>query len=496
MKRLFDVTALIAGALYACAFAPLGLGYFAVLGLSLLFMLLVRSSPVQGLKYGFLFGLASFGIGVSWVFISLYQFGQIGAVTSVLLTLLFVCFWAIFPCLMGYCSVKLMQSVKSRRVQLLVIPLLWVIIEYIRGYWVLNGFPWLQTGYSQLETPLSGYLPIIGGYGVSFLLAFTAMAINLIYEGHYRKTLGCIVILIWLVGAGCSQIAWTSPRAQAIKVTLVQGNISQDQKWRPENKYKTLKFYQEATQAHWDSQVIVWPETAIPALFSEVRDSFLVPLNNEAKLHNADIIISVPMQAADEDKFYNTLLTLGKRQGLYKKAHLLPFGEYLPFQPILSVILDRISLKLGNFLPGENNQPSLQAGGYWFTPSICYEDAFSEISLKGLAESSYLVNVTNDAWFGDSFEPEQHLEIARMRALESGRYMLRATNTGITAIISPTGKVLKQAPIFKPWVLSGEIVPMQGLTPYAKLGGDPPIIYTLITLLAMVIARAGWQRLN
>ena len=211
-----------------------------------------------------------------------------------------------------------------------------------------------------------------------------------------------------------------------------------------------------------------------------------MPLSKAAQQHNTDLIVSLPAHGKSEDEKYNAVMTLGKETGMYRKKHLLPFGEYLPWQPVSGFILNSLAIKLGNFKPGEIDQPLLNAGGYPFITSICYEDAFGDAGIIGLPDAAYLVNVTNDGWFGNSIEPHQHLQIARMRAMETGRFLLRSTNTGVTAVIGPDGKIISQAPLFKATVLTETITPMGGMTPYAS-SGDKPVIFFLIILLFCII---------
>jgi apolipoprotein N-acyltransferase len=243
------------------------------------------------------------------------------------------------------------------------------------------------------------------------------------------------------------------------------------------------------TEAHWDSAIIVWPETSIPAYLADVYDWFLLPLSDAARQHETDLIVSLPAHGDSEHERYNAVMTLGKETGIYRKKHLLPFGEYLPWQPVSGFILNSLAIKLGDFTPGAINQPLLTAGGYPFITSICYEDAFGDAGLRGLPDTAYLVNVTNDGWFGNSIEPHQHLQIARMRAMETGRFLLRATNTGVTAIVAPDGKIVSQAPQFTATVLTDMITPMGGMTPYAR-SGDQAMIYSMVlALLGFMIYR-------
>jgi apolipoprotein N-acyltransferase len=477
-----DVLALGAGILFTLAFSPFDYAYLAPVALAGLFASWQTIPPERAALRGYLFGLGSFGLGVSWVYISIHDFGGANSAGSAALTGLFVGFWALFPALAGYLSVKLPLNNRT-----LTMPLIWIIIEYFRGVMVLNGFPWLLGAYSQLETPLAGYIPIVGAYGTGFLAALTASLAGAVFYNKNRLTWLTMVAVLWITGGVLQTLTWTDEIGGPIRVSMIQGNIKQDQKWRPENRLATLLLYKEMTEAHWDSDVIIWPETSIPAFLSEVNEYFLLPLSKAAQQHHTDLIVSLPIQDSLTNKMYNAAMTLGRDSAVYRKNHLLPFGEYLPWQPVSGFILNLLDIKLGNFMPGGLAQPLLKAGGYPFITSICYEDAFGDAGLAGLPEAAYLVNVTNDGWFGNSIEPYQHLQIARMRAMETGRFLLRATNTGATAIIAPDGKVLDQAPLFAATVLTGVIKPMGGMTPYARWGDKPVMIVLVLLLLSMIM---------
>lgn len=484
-SKYWDFCAPVAGILLTLSFAPFDYSYPALLAMAFLFACWRDISVKRAALRGYLFGLGAFGSGVSWVYISMHDFGGAGVLGSSLLTGLFAAFWALFPALAGYLSVKMKGPGR-----IMLTPVIWMLVEYFRGYWVLNGFPWLHIAYSQLETPLAGYIPIWGVYGTGFVVALTAsIALELcsgefIRRGRLKSPLSLITALVILWGAGgfLRNQTWTHEIGQPIRVSMIQGNIAQDQKWRPENKINTLLKYKRMTEQHWDSNVIIWPETAIPAYLDQVKETFLAPLANDAKLHNTDLIISVPVQDATSKKNFNAVITLGKEEGMYRKTHLLPFGEYLPLQPLSGFVLNMINIRLGNFTPGTISQPLLKAGGYPFITLICYEDVFGDLSIQGLPDAAFLVNVTNDGWFGDSIEPHQHLQMARMRAIETGRFLLRATNTGMTAVVSPKGEIVNLAPLFQETALTGTITPMGGMTPYAKWG-DKPIIGGMVILL-------------
>lgn len=494
----FTYLAPIAGVLLALAFAPFN--FYGLALVAVVFMLYAwdEVTPKVAAWRGFLFGVGLFGLGVSWVFVSVYYFGGSNLIGAVLLTVFCALFWALFPALTGY-LVAVLSAKKYRCLNILLVPLLWVLMEYARGYWFLNGFPWFQLAYAQIDTPLAGFVPLTGVYGTGLVfLVSAALMVHALKVSGQRVVFLSVAGLLWLSGYIFSQQQWTHAlAAPPLKVALVQGNISQDQKWASNNRLNTLLKYKRLTQVNWDAHVIVWPETAIPAFLAQVDDFFLTPLEEEARAHQVDLIVSLPMQGEAEDELYNGVMTLGRERGVYKKNHLLPFGEYMPLQPLSGWVMQLLGVHLGNFTAGGAQQGFLKAGGYPFSTSICYEDVFGDEVLAGIADAAYLVNVTNDAWFGNSIEPHQHMQIARMRALETGRYLLRATNTGITAIVAPNGKILQQAPQFETAVLRGEIQPMAGVTPYAMIG-DAPIISVCVALLIglLLFERYRGQREN
>jgi len=478
-----DLLALLSGFLLTMAFAPFEYSYLAPLALVILFASWINASPTRALLRGYLFGLGSFGLGISWVYISIHDFGGVPIVESVLITVLCVTFWALFPAIAGWLSIKTLGQSNA-----FVTPVVWILIEYLRGYLFLNGFPWLLVAYSQLDTPLAGYIPILGVYGTGFIIAITAsFGLHVLFRQKRWRLAMVFIAVLWLAGYGLQQKKWTFPIGGAIDVVLIQGNITQDQKWQPENRLNTLLSYKKMTEDNWGADVIVWPETAIPAFYSQVNEVFLKPLKQAAIAHHTDLIVSLPMEGKKEDEIYNAVITLGKSTGIYRKDHLLPFGEYMPLQPFSGWVLKNLNIGLGDFTAGGKHQPLLTAGGHPFMTSICYEDAFGDAAIGNLPEAAYLVNVTNDGWFGNSLEPYQHLQVARMRALETGRYMLRATNTGATAVIAPNGTITASAPLFNTTTLSAKIVPMGGRTPYVVLG-DIPVIVMLTSFYLLLKA--------
>lgn len=486
MAKLFktiwgDILVFIAGGVLTLSFSPFDAFLLAFVALAIFkFSLSTELSIKRAILRGFLFGFGLFGSGVSWVFVSMVVGEQAGIFIPILMTLFYCCFWAIFPAISAYLFIKLRTN---SYVDWLVFSCVWVFVEYVRGEWVLGGFPWLQIGYSQLDSYLAGYIPIFGVYGVGLIIAMISalLADSLLRKNTRREPIMGVTFLL-IVGAVLQGINWTNVSGDPIKVTLIQGNIAQKDKWQLENRNTTLKQYYDDSAKHWDSDIVIWPETAIPAYYSDVKDSYLMPLQAEAETHNTTIITSLPYKG-EAGQLYNSVLTLGESEGFYKKIHLLPFGEYLPWQPVSGYLLGLMNVRLGNFSSGDIDQPLLKAAGYQFVTSICYEDAFGEQNIRYIEQAKFLVNVTNDGWFDGSIEPYQHMQIARMRALESGRYLLRATNTGVTAIVSEKGKIIYQAPVMQRASITADIKPMSGLTPYARIGNKPVIVLILMVLL-------------
>jgi apolipoprotein N-acyltransferase len=488
-NRHGDVPVLPAGMLLTLSFAPFYYSYLAVFALFILFYSWTDASPGKAALRGLLFGLGLFGSGASWIYFSVRDFSGAGVVAASAVTLLFVLAMASFSTLAGYVCGRFFPVAGIAGITL-GYPAAWVFSEYLRGYVTLNGFPWLQAGYSQEHSFLAGYIPLFGVYGTGFLAAFTAAALAAAARRKEHALWLCAgVIALWAGGAGLRTVTWTHPIGAAIRVTLVQGNIPQNDKWLPENRDKTLRMYRDMTARHWDSQLIVWPETAVPAFFDQVKDAFIDPLHREAQRHRTDLVVPLPIREADND-YYNAVMTLGGSMGIYRKVHLVPFGEYLPLEPLSGAIVKALDAHVGNFVPGKADQPLLQAAGYPFAASICYEDAFGAETIRSMPEAAFLVNVTNDSWFGEYLQPQQHMQMARVRALETGRYMLRATNTGITAVVAPDGATVAEAPRSQRFALTSSIVPMGGMTPYARLGDKFIIAGLLLIIVGFPVFRS------
>lgn len=486
--------ALIVGAITVSGFAPDTLSFLPLLTLAVLFLLWSRASSRKAAAYtGFAFGLGFFGAGVSWVYVSIHEFGGMPMPLAVVATFLFCLVLSLFPAAVGLLQAG--PGGLTRRRALLLIPALWVLMEWVRG-WLFTGFPWLALGYSQaVASPLAGFAPLSGVYGVSLASTWCAGALALAVDAWLLRRSkagmvfpGMIILVLAVAGFALKQAEWVKPLGAPVTVSLLQGNIPQEMKWREDKAKTTLDTYMAMTLAS-SGRLIVLPETALPMLLHDLPLSYLEMLSERAHELGGDVLVGVP-EYTENGGYFNSVMSLGSSPAqVYRKVHLVPFGEFIPFRPLFGWITSVLHIPLSDFSRGEVIQPPLQVAGQKVAMAICYEDVFGEELINQLPAASLLVNVSNDAWFGDTVAPWQHLQISQMRALEAGRYMLRATNTGITAIINQRGEVLKRAPEFTTVRLEGEAQGFAGATPYVRFGNFP--VLGLLGLLLVTNWIAG-----
>ena len=478
------LAAFTAGAAAVAAFAPVQWSPLAPLALALLFHLWQRAdSPRSAALLGYAFGLGHFGAGVSWIYISLHDFGAMPAPLALIATALYCAYLALFPALVGSLQARLGAGPAVRLV--LLIPALWTLAEWLRG-WLLTGFPWLAAGYSQIATPLAGFAPLAGVYGVSFALVLLGGLIVLLATGRGRARIGAAagIVLMLAAGGALRTLEWTAPSGDPLKVALVQGNIAQSLKFDPGRYAQTLDTYRRLVLGT-DAQLIVLPETAIPRFLNTIDARYLEELARHARSNRGDILLGVPMVERGGG-FTNSVVTLGSSPPQrYAKSHLVPLGEFVP--PEFGWIVSVLRIPLSDFERGTDRPEPLVAGGARVAVNICYEDAFGEEIIRQLPQATLLANVSNVAWFGDSLAPEQHLQISRMRALETGRTMLRATNTGVTAIVDRRGAVVARLPAFTEGVLNGSAQQYTGATPYVRYGNVPVLILAALLIFAVLI---------
>jgi apolipoprotein N-acyltransferase len=507
--------AFAAGAALNLAFAPFGWWPIAILALAASFAL-IRGVPARRAAWtGAAFGAGLFSFGTYWLYTCIHQFGLAPIWLTLILQAALVALMASYPAASSFLANRFWLKGGDTR-DWLVLPALWVLFEWLRG-WLFSGFPWLSLGYAFIDSPLSGWAPLLGVYGVTFAAAFAASGVAVAIQPHgggpnaggspsgvpqgamWRRGVGLsVVAVVFAVPILLRQHAWTQVAGAPFSVAAVQGAVSQDQKWLAANRAATVERYTNLTGQAWGARLIVWPEAALPVLANDLSE-YLRALRAAGREHDADFAIGLvnyvpngpgktgPGAAGGE--YFNGLLVLGEGGGWYYKRHLVPFGEYFPVPPFVRSWMRLMSLPYDDLTPGAAHQPTLSAAGQKLGLTICYEDAYGSAQLDVLREATLLINVTNNAWYGDSAAPHQHLQIARTRALEAGRFLIRAANDGITAVIAPSGRIVARLPQFKEAVLRAEVTPMTGLTPYARVGNYPVICGALLML-----GWAAWRR--
>ncbi len=485
---LGDLLTLLAGGILPLAFAPVSWYPVAILSPACLFILWRNNHPQRAGWRGLLYGIGMFGVGISWVQISFSQFGNIPFLGALLLTITFVLSMALYPALLGWLVTRWFPHHTATKL-LIILPATWTLVEWLRG-WLFSGFPWLSLGYSQIDSPLNGYAPLLGVYGVSWLTVTSAGLLIFIGSGKpHSKQLLPLLLLIGLWGGGwlLSTHAWTQPAGAPLPVALIQGNVPQDFKWLPSSQQPTLQRYLQLTaQQRPHAKLIIWPESAIPLFYHQVPE-VIESLRTLQVTAGIDFLIGIPVMDEQRGEYFNSVMSISDHPlQFYLKRHLVPFGEYIPFQQLLGKLLQILNIPMSEFTAGTELQPNLYAAGQLIGVSICYEDAFGELIRRSLPEATLLVNVSNDAWFGDSMAPPQHLEIARMRALETGRYLLRATNTGISAVIDTHGQITARSPQFEIHSLRTQAIPYQGMTPYVRMGNKLVVGLLILILLIAV----------
>ena len=484
-----DAGCLAAGAALPLAFAPFGLFPVAFVSVAALFLAWrACRTPRRAFLRGWLFGLGAFGAGASWVRES-FAFSNVPEALSPVLTAGFVGCLACYPAAVGWIAARASPAGDAPRL-LAVYPAAWMLGEWLRG-WAFTGFTWLQLGYSQIDAPAAGWLPVIGVYGAGALVAFAAggLAWALLRRDRRAFVLLGGAAALWGAGAALARIEWTRPAGPPLEVAIVQGNVAQDLKWRPEMRERTLDRYAALTREHFDADLVVWPESAMPG-FLDTLEAFTRRITAEAVERDGSVLAGVMTRKGPGGPYLNSVVMLGPEPGAYHKRRLVPFGEYVPIAPLIRPVMEAIGVRMADFGRGAREQAALHVGPYAIGVSICYEIAFGDEVRRALPNAALLVTVSNDAWFGDSLGPHQHLEMARVRAAESGRWLVRSTNTGLSAVVSPKGAVVARLPQFEIAAGTFEVVPMRGATPSVR-SGDAPVV---VAFVAWLVAGAALMR--
>lgn len=519
LRRFFPhslslILAFALGAATVAGYAPYYLFPIPVITLAGLFYLWLRSpGPRAAASVGFAFGLGLFLFGVSWVYVSLHEFGAMPMTLAAAATFLFCAFLALFPATVGYACARFEMPTAVRFGVLA--PAAWMLAEWIRS-WIFTGFPWLALGYSQIPSSLlAGYAPVLGIHGVTLVTAASAgllVAWSQSPEVMQQRGSGSptkadgrtrlksllinpaslMLACLWFGGYALKQAEWTDPVGVPVRVSLLQGNVPQELKWREDRVLETLESYRALARLS-TSPLIVLPETALPLYLEQVPSGYLDELATHARKNGGDILIGVP-QRLPTGEYFNSVVSYGTAPGqIYRKSHLVPFGEFIPLRPVLGWIVSVLAIPLQDFSRGGETQRPLAVAGQRVAVNICYEDAFGEEIIRQLPEATLLVNVSNVAWFGRTIAPGQHLQISQARALETGRYMLRATNTGVTGVIGPDGRLLGAAPEFKLATVTHRVRGYSGSTPYVRWGNSAALAlcFALIVVVAWLKRRGA-----
>ena len=480
---------IIAGALFVPGLAPMAAWPSTLLSIAALLYLMHRKSQQSAFLIGWFYGVGFFGAGVSWVYVSINVHGQAPPPLAGTLTALFCLGLAT---LTGLQMVLYQRCIGGRKAPSpLLFAAIWVLFEWLRS-WLFTGFPWLYVGYVALDTPAAGWAPVIGVYGLSFIitgLSATIGSLMLDKASALRKkgAEASIWVIIFLIGLPMSAVSWTQDSTAPVTVAIYQPNIPLEKKWDRRYFRAIQQQYTDNSLPYFkNTDLVLWPESALPAYSDRIED-YLSLISSEATKSATTLITGIPTR--DDQGSYNSIVALGLGVGEYRKQKLVPFGEYVPFEDSLRGLIQFFDLPMSNFIPGPNVPPILSAGAINVASFICYEVVYPDFVWQGARNAALLVTVSNDSWFGHSIGPLQHLQMARFRALETGRPLLRGTNNGVSAIIDHKGDLLVATPQFEETVITGEVRPKTGLTPLMWLGSTP-----IIAFCGLLIVAAAYRR--
>lgn len=484
--RLLPLVMLALGAVTPFAFAPFHLWPVALVAIGLAAELLGGHRPGRTAFLAWCHGVGLWAYGASWLYVSIHDYGYTPPWLAVPMVGIVAVVMALFFALIGFAYARW----RLDRAALVTLPSLWVLGEWLRS-WLFTGFPWLFTGYAFIDTPLAGFAPLAGVFGVSLLAVFTAFTLVRVAADRRIWPALAVAVALWAGGAALMPLQWTRPTGETLSVSIIQGNIPQESKWQLEWRDKTIDIFRELSKSEWGRGLVIWPEAAIPMFYHEAIKE-LEEMQDHALTGHSAFVTGIPYIDADDGinhlRFHNSILALGEGRGIYHKQRLVPFGEFIPFEGLLRGAIPFFDMPMTSFTEGAANQPPLDVQQFRLGPMICYEIAYPALVRRIAARSDMLATISNDGWFGGSIGPHQHFQMVRMRALETGREVIRATNNGISAIIAADGRVRERAPQFERLVLRAEVQAYRGTTPYVVLG-NAPVLLLMAGLLAL-----GWRR--
>ncbi|WP_116963566.1 apolipoprotein N-acyltransferase [Fastidiosibacter lacustris] len=478
---LINFSALLCGAILTLSFSPIGIASLAFVSLVGFFYLIAQEKTIKKqLWLGYCYGVGFFSTSISWVYVSIYAFSQ-SIFLSISLTTIFILFLSTFFLIFGYCFGKLNNKHLSYR--LLILPVCWFLLELLRTY-LFTGFPWVLLGYSQTHTIFSAFAPVGSVFLVGFIVCFMSLCLTeiLLNLRHFKTVISMLLLitLCFISALGFRQIKWTHSDGIDKTVTIIQGNYIQDQKWDPSMLQTIIDHYYKITRNN-PADLVFWPENAIPT-FKPFIEPFLAQINDLGKNQESAILVGT-VALNHKDQYFNSAFVYGLGSGYYHKRHLVPFGEYYPFSYFLEPFMAYFNIPMSSFTKGAKVQPLLNMNGVSIALFICYEIAYPSEVRAQLQNADLITVISDDAWFGDSLAPWQHEEISQMRAIETGRFVIQATNNGVTSIINPKGQTIVSLPRNKQAVLKGNIEAIQGNTPWMKYGLLPILFLSLLFIV-------------
>lgn len=476
-----------AGALFPLALAPFSLWPIASLSIAVLFWQLQHQSITQALIKASVYGFGLFFVGASWVYVSIHEHGFIPAPLALLATALFCLFLALLFAAPFTLSALIPQTPSAWIIGL---PAIWVLSEWIRT-WIFTGFPWLFAGYAHTQTWLNGWAPVGGVLWLSFISALSAVVLAQLGQGKIAKratSMAAVALLLLTVcGYALQYKTWTVPSGQRLDVVLVQPNIDQHKKWASDSLPNILAQLKEQSKAHWGADLVVWPEAAVPALSHRVQ-GFLGTMHQRAEASETTLLSGIPTYDRAQKKYHNSMIALGniESERQYNKTRLVPFGEYVPMESVLRGLITFFNLPMSTFSLGADNQAPFTVQGENISTAICYEVVYPDLVARNSRDSSVLLTVSNDTWFGQSLGPQQHMQMAQMRALENAKPMIRGTNNGISALVDHQGRIYQSIEQYTQGELVGTIEPRNGRTVFSLLGSWPTVILALLSFFGLL----------
>jgi len=476
----------LTGAVYTLGFSPFNYSVFTLISLALLYGYLLRLSLKQSIKAGFFYGVGLFSMGVSWVIISIHDYGQLNYFISFLITLLFIVYLSCFPVLSSILF-KWLEIKSSPLLSSFLFSTTWIIGEYVRAT-LFTGFPWLLAGTSQTVTPLKYLAPIIGIYGLGFIVCLSAAFFTNSFRNIGPKRFAFLIafVLIIISPTFLKNLHWTKLSTKPVRLAVIQSNLSMRDKWDETLFWNIIKHYQESTYKYLDKDLIVMPESAIPLPITYVKN-ILNNIHEKAQEAKTSVMLGILQESNTSSEYYNSLLALGNGQGKYAKRHLVPFGEYIPQS--VKFITRWLMLPPPGLKPGAIHQPLIQINGIPVASLICYEIAYPTLLRQQMPQAHWIISISDNGWFGHSFASYQQLQMAQMLSLQTGRYQVLANNDGLSSVINPSGDIEDHLPAFQPGILESKLFSATGTTPWIIWGDSPLLFFCLIILIFALLLK-------